>query len=156
MSIAAAAIAVSVVSGVVGAISSIQQANAQAAAATFNAKVAEQRAAREEEAGKVEADDTRRFASRERATMMAALASSGIQVSDPAGTPLLINEAVFREQELTANRRQFARLIGSERLQQDAALKRSEASAFRTAGIIGAGTSLLGGFRQAFSIAAAA
>ena len=147
------AIALAVVSGVLGAISAIQQANAQAAAATFNAKVAEQRAAREEEAGKVEAEDTRRMSSRARATQIAFMAASGIEVSDPAGTPLLINEATFREQELTANRRQFARMIGAERLTQEAALKRMEASSFKTAGIIGAGTSLLGGFRQAFSIA---
>ncbi len=137
-----------------GAISAIQQANALAAAAAFNAKVAEQRAAREEEAGKVEADDTRRMASRQRATQLAALASSGIEVEDPAGTPLLINEATFREGELAANRRLFARQIGSERLQQEAALERSKIGAFKTAGLIGAGSSLLGGFRQAFSQAA--
>lgn len=127
---------------VISAAGQMAQASAQEDAAEFNAKVQEQQAERERQVADAEASDYRRQGSRQLASARAMRGATGVT---GAGSPLLVDEATVREISLGS-----ARLINrgdanANRLKQGAQLSRMEGKNAKTAGYLGAGSTLLGG-----------
>jgi len=143
-----AAIASTIVSTGLGVVGVIQQSEAREAAAEFNQKVADQRAAREEEAGNLARENKLAEASRQRASTIAGFAASGVETG--AGTPLQVTTETFRRGVFAANTARHNRLLGAERLEQEGALQGQAAEGFRNARLPAAGASLLGGASKAF------
>lgn len=138
----------SLASAGIGAVGAMQQANAQANAAKYEAQVREQQAQSERQRAAAQAQDYRRQESSKLATSRARLAGSG--VSSSFGTPLLVDESAVREIALSSSRITNAGEINATRLENEAASRRSAAKNYRTAGAIGAGASLLSGVRSFF------
>ena len=146
----------SVASGVIGAVGAIQSANAQAAAAEYNARVqernaiiADQNRKQDIETAEIAASDKRRENRRVLASMRAAYGTSGLEM---AGSPLDVLEDTALEQELDAQRISYeGRVRGREGaiqmlgLREGANLSRMEGRAAKTAGYIGAAGSLVSG-----------
>lgn len=140
----------------ISAIGAIQSANAQSAAARYNAQIADRDAVVAEQnrklalqTARIDAEDKRRDNRRVLARIRTQYGASGLSL---AGSPLDVLEDTAVEQELDAQRVEFeGRARGREGalqvlgLQEDAALSRAEASSAKTAGYIGAfGTALSG------------
>lgn len=152
----------SAVSGVIGAFGAIQSANAQAAAAEYNAKISERNAAIADqnrkqaiETSEIAASDKRRENRRVLASMRAAYGTSGLEL---AGSPLDVLEDTAVEQELDTQRVKYeGRLRAREGaiqmlgLREDATLSRMEGKAAKTAGYIGAAGQLVGGIGTALT-----
>lgn len=160
--LAALAPIASVASGVIGAIGAIQSANAQSAAAEYNARVQERNAIITDQNRKqamdtaeIAAADKRRENRRVMSAMRVAYGTSGV---DMAGSPLDVLEDTALEQELDATRISYeGRVRGREGaiqmlgLQEGANLSRMEGKAARTAGYIGAAGSLAGGIGRSLT-----
>lgn len=144
MGIAAIFSALSLGGAALGAVGNIQQGNAAARAGEFNARVSEQQAKAERDAAAAEGKDYRRGERRKLASSTAAYGGTGVISS--AGSPLLVNEATVREIALGAARIRQGGEARATRLEQQAELDRMNARSSRTAGYIGAGSSLLSGF----------
>lgn len=156
------AAAASAVSGVIGALGAIQSANAQAAAAEYNAKISERNSAivdqnrkQAVETSEIAASDKRRENRRVLASMRAAYGTSGLEL---AGSPLDVLEDTAVEQELDTQRIRYeGRLRAREGaiqmlgLREDATLSRMEGKAAKTAGYIGAAGQLVGGVGTALT-----
>jgi len=152
----------SAVSGVIGALGAIQSANAQAAAAEYNAKISERNAVIADqnrkqavETSEIAASDKRRENRRVLASMRAAYGTSGL---DLAGSPLDVLEDTAVEQELDTQRVRYeGRLRAREGaiqmlgLHEDATLSLMEGKAAKTAGYIGAAGHLVGGIGTALA-----
>jgi hypothetical protein len=123
------------------------QADAQAEAAEFNARVREIEAQSERDVAGAKAEDFRRQEGRKRATAIAQTAASGVTLE---GTPLLVDEAIVNEIELGANRVTHQGDVRATGLENQAELDRSKAKNFRKAGSINAGATLLSGFGSFF------
>jgi hypothetical protein len=149
----------SVISGVVGAIGAIASANAQAAAAEYNAKVQERNSVIAEQdrqtdvhTARLAAEDTQRNNRRVLASMRAAYGTSGFEM---AGSPLDVLEDTAIEQAMDVRRiesegysRSREGSIKSMGLREDANLKRMEGKAAKTAGYIGAAGAFFSGVGQ--------
>lgn len=96
-----------------------RQAEAQAEADTFNAKVYRQVAQSETERAAAEATDYRRTQSGNVAKLRAKQAGSGFALS---GSPLMIDEAVFQEIEFSTNRLAYAGQLARVRYENQADL----------------------------------
>lgn len=156
------AAAASAVSGVIGALGAIQAANAQAAAAEYNAKIqernaiiADQNRKQAVETSEIAATDKRRDNRRVLAAMRAAYGTSGL---DLAGSPLDVLEDTAVEQELDVQRIRYEGRARSREgaiqmlgLREDATLSRMEGKAAKTAGYIGAAGQLVGGIGTALT-----
>lgn len=156
------AAAASAVSGVIGALGAIQAANAQAAAAEYNAKVSERNAIIADQnrqqalqSTEIAVTDKRRENRRVLAAMRAAYGTSGLEM---AGSPLDVLEDTALEQELDTQRVSYeGRLRAREGaiqmlgLREDATLSRMEGKAAKTAGYIGAAGQLVGGVGTALT-----
>lgn len=150
------AAAASAVSGVIGAIGAIQSANAQAAAAEYNARIAERNSKIADQnrqmniqTAEIAAEDKRRENRRVLSAMRAAYGTSGLEL---AGSPLDVLADTAIEQELDVQRIRYeGRVRGREGaiqmlgLEEDATLSRMEGKAAKTAGYIGAAGSLFSG-----------
>lgn len=156
------AAAASAVSGVIGALGAIQSANAQAAAAEYNAKIQERNAIIADQNRKqaiqtaeITATDKRRDNRRILASMRAAYGTSGLEM---AGSPLDVLEDTAVEQELDVQRIRYEgrararegaiQMLG---LREEATLSRMEGQAAKTAGYIGAAGQLVGGIGTALT-----
>jgi hypothetical protein len=124
-----------------------QQADAQAEAAEYNAKMREIEAASERDTAEAKAEDFRRQEGRKRATAIAQTAASGVTLE---GTPLLVDEAIVSEIELGANRLSHQGDTRATGLENQAELDRTKAKNYRKAGSINAGATLLSGFGSFF------
>lgn len=156
------AAAASALSGVIGAIGAVQSANAQAAAAEYNAKIAnrneqiaDQNRKQALETSRIEADDKRRDNRRVLAAMRAAYGSSGLEM---AGSPLDVLEDTALEQELDVSRIQYEGRVRAREgaiqmlgLREEATLSRMEAKNAKTAGYIGAAGALTSGIGRSIS-----
>jgi hypothetical protein len=156
------AAAASAVSGVIGALGAIQSANAQAAAAEYNAKIqernsiiADQNRQQAVQTAEIAAVDKRRDSRRILASMRAAYGTSGL---DLAGSPLDVLEDTAVEQELDVQRIRYEGRLRSREgaiqmlgLREDATLSRMEGKAAKTAGYIGAAGQLVGGIGTALT-----
>ncbi len=150
------------VASAAGAIISSQQAASQAEAeaeararqSEDEAEIASQRAARETQVAAQTEGDFRARQRRAAAAVRAAGGGRGIDIS--VGSPLLTAEDFTRQAEIQSLRIREGGEVRSTRLEQQAslltnqagsfrALGSSRASGLRTAGFIGAGTSLLSG-----------
>lgn len=148
------------VSGVVSAVGAIQSANAQAAAAEYNAKIharnaiiADQDRAASVKQAAVDAEDKRRDNRRTLATIRASYGGSGLEM---AGSPLDVLEDSAVELETGAQRIEYEGRVknreGAIRMQEsneNATLSRMEAKAAKSAGYISAFGYLVGGAASA-------
>ena len=145
----------SAVSGVIGAIGAIQQGNAAAASAEYNAKIAERNATIVENnraitvrQSEVDAEEKRRENRRTLSSVRAAYGASGLEL---AGSPLDVLEDSALELELDASRIEAeGKMRSSEMaaqgigLREDANLSRMSGRAARSAGYINAAGALFG------------
>ena len=135
----------------VSAIGAISSAQAQSKAADFNAAVASNNAGAAAQKAKFDAtqiaDQTRRATAQQRAAM----ASSGF---DPnTGTFADVTADTKRQGEMNRLARIYQGRLGVNQSISQAQLSTMQASADETAGLFGAGSSILGGISQATSIA---
>lgn len=126
----------------VSAVGSVSAGQAQANAAEFNATVAQQQAERERQIAQRDAADFRRRESRVLAASRARRAGSGVTSQ---GSPLLVDESTAAEIELGARNILVSGATNASRLEQQAALDRSNARSARAGGLLGAGSTLLTG-----------
>ena len=154
--------AMSVVSGVVGAIGAIKQGQSEAAAATFNAEVQERNAVISEQnrqltlrQSAIDAEDRRLANRRTLASIKAAYGASGMEMS---GSQLDVLEDTAVEQELDVQRVEFEGRVRSREgalevlgLKEGGGLSRNRAASAETAGMISAVGSLASGFGNAAS-----
>ncbi len=128
---------------ILSAVGQIQQGQAAAAQAAFQARVAEQQAAFERQRAARREAQFRRDAARLGGKQRALLAKAGVKVFE--GSPLLLQEKTAAEAEFEALTLRAGGDITSARLRQEAILQRMRGQSSRTAGFIGAGKSLLSG-----------
>lgn len=138
----------SVVSGVIGAIGSMQAANAQAAAANTQAAIAERNKRTVLAQADAEAVDKTRENRRQLATVRAAYGASGI---DLAGTPLDVLEDSASELQYDVSKIRYQGELRAIGYQDEAMLKRMEAKQAKASGPISAVGKLFGGFSSAGS-----
>lgn len=144
------AVALSIVGTVVGAIGQIQQANAAAAAADFNAKVNERNAVIAKNAAVVNEQTQRRRTAKILATSRANIGASNIQI---AGTPLRVLAETAALGELDALTIRFE---GEERatgFRLGASLDRASAANLKSQGIGLAAGTIFGGIGKAIRLA---
>ncbi len=124
-----------------------QAANAEADAAEYNAKINEQRAQQERDAAEASSEDFRRKEGAKKASAIADLGASGVQI---AGTPLLLLSDIEQEIELGAARIGNTGATRATSYENSATLDRFKASNSRKAGSLAAGASLIGGVSKFF------
>lgn len=146
----------SVASGVIGAVGAMQQANAQQAAAEYNAKVQDRNAVIAGQnrqlaiqTADIAAQDKDRENRRVIHAMRAAYGTSGLEL---AGSPLDVLEDTALEQSVDVQRTKYEGYVRAREgaiqvlgLREDATLKRMEGKAAKSAGYIGAAASVVGG-----------
>lgn len=132
------------------------QAKGAQSMAEYNARVAQQEARAIEARTSYEQKRAVQEAERRQSRLRAALGASGAVPS--AGTPLLLQTTQAEESELEMLLIGYEGQIGASRARSQAVLDRTQADIYgrragaaRTAGFIGAGTTLLRGFGQAAS-----
>lgn len=133
--------AASIGSGVLGAVSSVQSGNAQAAAMNLQAQQQERAALQTMEAAEREATLTQRRAAAQRGQNRVAMAAAGVDVNSVEALDLLENFDTAVEEDLFAIREQGVR--GANSFGQDAANSRAQGASAQSQGRWGAGTSLL-------------
>lgn len=146
--IGALSAAASIASGVVGAMGAMQQGKAASDAANYQAQVADRNAKIARQQAAVEQDDQRRENMRQLGAIRAAYGGSGLEM---AGSPLDVLEDTSIEQELDVDRIGYRGTLRALGETDKANLARAEAENAKSAGAIGAvssilkaGTSLLG------------
>ncbi len=130
-------------SALTGAFSAIRAGQAAAAQAQFQARVTEQQAASARQRSARQEAVFRRDVKRFKGTQRALLAKSGAKVEE--GSPLLLQVETAARAEFEALTIRAGGDITSARLRQRAILERMAGRSARTAGVIGAGASLLSG-----------
>lgn len=152
----------SLVSGVVGAMGAIQSANAQAAAADYNAQIQERNMVIADQNRKqavttadIDADEKRRENRKTLAAMRAAYGSSGVEL---AGSPLEVLSDAATELELGASRTAYEGKVANREggLQmlassEQATLDHMEADSAQDAGPLNAFGFLMGGVGNALT-----
>ena len=132
-----------VIGGVFSAIGAIQQAQATAAAANYNAKVAERNRRAVLAQTDNEVVDQQIKNRRMIGTIRASYGANGFEMT---GTPLDVIADTTLEQSLDVAKIKYKGRMKAEGYTEEATLFRMEAKAASTAGFIGAGAALLGGF----------
>lgn len=137
----------------VSAYSSYQQGKAQErsarASAEFNRQIAQNEAEQKRRAGQLEADRMRRQRLGLTKSQRAGYAKSGVTSE---GTPIQVMIQSSAEEELNANLAQYNYEVAAARSTSEANLygyKKRQASAYKRAGAMSAGASLLRGVSQA-------
>lgn len=130
---------------VLGAVGSIQQGNAAADAANFNAQVANQNSALALQRGEESAARVRRDNLRHQGAQKAAIGGSGLKLT---GTVLDVLSDSAIEGELMALDAKNAAVNEARGLRAQAGLSRSKAESARSAGFLGAGSALLSGVEK--------
>ena len=147
---AATVAAIAVVAGTaVSAFGTYQAGQAQKATAKYNAKLAENEAIAKEQAVRAETDRMRREKAKMSSAQRAAFAKSGALTTE--GTPLLTmaEEAGLMELDILQMQRTGAMQAAASR--SEATLSRYQGKQAATAGMIGAGSTLLSGASSAYS-----
>lgn len=153
-------VALSVISGVVGAIGAIREGQAEGAAADFNAEVQERNAVIAEQnrqltakQSSIDAEDRRLANRRTMASVKAAYGSSGLEMS---GSQLDVLEDTATEQELDVQRVEFEGRVRSREgtlevlgFKEGAGLSRARATGARSAGKVKALGALVGSLGDA-------
>lgn len=134
--------AAAVASAVVGTYSAIQQGNAAADAAEYNAKVAENAGIAARQQADYEEKQARQKRDRLLSAQRVATAASGL---DLEGSPLALMEDTAVEAELDALNIRRAGSVDEARARSQAAADRMEGRARQQAGYLNAGASLLNG-----------
>jgi len=137
-------------SAVFSAVGSVVQGRAEQKRAKAQAEINRQQAERERQVAGEQEGDFRARQRRAAAAVRAAGGARGIDIS--VGSPLLTAEDFSRETTRQALRIREGGEIRATRLEQQADLLRAKGRAASTAGIIGAGSSLLGGAARTASI----
>lgn len=137
-----------ILGGVVSAMGSLASANAQAAAAKYNAQVAEQNKKSVLAQTSAEVEDQRAKNRKILGAMRAAYGANGLEMS---GSPLDVTSDTTVDMEYDVAKQKYIGEMKAKGLQDQANLFRMEAKAAKTAGFIGAASGLLGGFQNAFS-----
>jgi len=157
--IAAAALATAA-TGAIQAYSAYQQGQAQSRMAAYNALIARQNAELAAEQMKISKKEKEIIESRQRreaervlASQRAAWAKAGVEM---AGTPLMVEAETLTEADIDALAIRYASTVEQSKLlaqqagyKQEEMLQKMAAKQYRTAGYLGAGTSLLTGLGQA-------
>lgn len=154
--------ALTIGSTLLGAAGQIQQGQAQAAAARYNAKVAdmnadisERRARDALERGKMEEQKKRRQAQQILGQQRAAMAANGVDIGFGSPLDTLVDTATLGEVDALTIRSNFAREAYDYKVQAvngraDANLSRMNAKAASTGGYLNAGATLLTGGAKAY------
>ncbi len=139
------AMAIGIIGGVISAIGSLQQANAQAASAEYNAKVAERNKRAVKNQTESEIEDRQVEHRRQLGSMRASYGASGLQME---GSPLDVLEDTATEQAFDISKIRYQGAMKAEGYSEQAALYKLEAKSAKTAGWIGAGSALIGGLQS--------
>lgn len=136
----------SLVSGAVSAFGAMQQGEATARAAEYNAQVNDRNAALSRQQSNAEMEDTAREHRRQMGAIRAAYGAAGIGL---AGSPLDVIEDTALEQQTDIRRIGYSGELKAIGYEEKAALNRAEASNARTAGAISAVSAGVGGIERA-------
>ena len=152
-----------VASTVVGAAGAIQQGNAAAAAANYNAKVAEMNATMSDrrakdaiERGAKDEQQKRQEIAQLKGRQKAAMAANGVDLTFGSPLDTIVDTAVLGELDALTVRRNAAREAYDYDVQAvngraDATLSRMNAKAAKTGGYLSAAGTVLGGAGKAYS-----
>jgi hypothetical protein len=142
------ALVLGIVGGAVAALGAIQSANAQAAAANYNAKVAKRN--RDEAIGQTHAAiaDKVMENNRQMGSIRAAYGASGLQLD---GSPLDVLEDTATEQAYDVAKIRYKGRMQAAGYSEQAALSKLEAKSAKTAGYIGAASAIIGGVSTGIS-----
>jgi hypothetical protein len=143
----------SIAGGAIGAIGALQSANATAASADFNAEVAKDNATAIAHQTEATIRDKRVENRRTMGTLRASYGMSGLQLD---GSPLDVLEDTAVEQAYDVAKIRYQGRVKAVGQSQQAALFKAEAKSAKKAGIIGAGSALIGGFTSALNNASKA
>lgn len=128
-------------SAAVGAVGALYSADTAENTADANAEMTRRQGAQEKDAAVAQAEKIRRAGRAQAAQASAAMASSGVAIGE--GTPIRINEEIYKESESDA----FSTLLTGTRRQRTAeeqgAVIIAGGKAEKTAGYLNAGSSLL-------------
>jgi hypothetical protein len=155
-----------IASGAISAVGAISSANAQAAAADYNAKVDQRNRLLEDQnrrqaliTADIDAQDKRKEQARTMGQIRAAYGASGLEM---AGSPLDVLEDSAIESSLDVQRTEYegraaarSSAIKMQGYSEDAVLQKMNAKASKTAGMISAFGYLAGGVGQALKVNAA-
>lgn len=142
------ALVLGIVGGAIGAIGAIQSANATSAAAEYNAKVAKRNRAAALDQTEAAMRDKRLENSRQMGAIRAAYGSSGLQLD---GSPLDVLEDTAVEQAYDVSKIKYKGRMQAAGYSEQAALFKLEAKSAKTAGYIGAASSIIGGVSTGIS-----
>ena len=135
-------LAVTVASASLSAYSQIQQGKSAAEFANYNAKQMNADANAERGAAQVEAERIRQAGKRAKSSAIAQLAGSGVDVNE--GTALVIDKEIGKNAEQDA----YTTILGGNdralRLNAQASVTKAQGQQAKSAGYLGAGTTLLG------------
>lgn len=146
-----------------GAAGTMQQANAAAASATYNAKVADmnaklsdQQAREADAAGKVQEQQQRMKTAQLMGKQQAAMAANGVDLKFGSPLDTLVDTATMGELDALTIRTNTAGQVRDirqqgENMRGQAGMYRAEASSARTGGFLGAVGTVLGGGAKAWS-----
>ncbi|MFM9434610.1 hypothetical protein ACFDR9_001670 [Janthinobacterium sp. CG_23.3] len=130
-----------VASATVGAGAAIYSGVQQRQAADDNAELARRQGVQEKDAAVAQAEKIRKAARAQAGAANAALAASGVSIGE--GTPVRINEEIYRDSESDA----YSTLLTGSRRQRtnndQAGILTNQGNAAMTSGVINAGASLL-------------
>lgn len=141
------AAALTIIGGVVSAVGAISQGNAAAAAADYNARVAERNRVAVIEQTYTEIEDQRAKDRKLLGAMRAAFGANGFEMS---GSPLDVMSDTITEQNYDVAKQKYVGRMKAQGYSEQATLYRLEKKSAKSSGIIGAATSLIGGFTDAF------
>lgn len=151
-----------IVSSLVGAAGAIQQGNAAAAAAKFNAKtqemnakISEARARDSLERGKLDEQQKRNEVAQIKGRQQAAMAANGVDIGYGSPLDTLVDTATMGELDAltvrsNAAREAYGHDVEAANKRADAQLSRMNAKASKTAGYLSAASSLLTGAGNAW------
>jgi hypothetical protein len=144
--LATAAIAASALSAGVGAYGAITSGNAAASAAKYNATTAMQQGQAAETAARINEQQTYRQGDQLLGRARAAAGASGVNVN--SGTALLNQGDIKQATDQNVSDQTFNAELSTWGYRNQAALETAEAGADRTAGYLGAASTLIGGASQ--------
>jgi len=131
--------ALMVVGTTMSAVSTYQQAKAASDAAKYNAELARQQAETIEKVGELEKEKLER-----------SYAQAGVRVG--SGSPLEVMADTAAQIELDIAAQEYNTRIGISRARTKAEIQEMYAKQYKRAGLLGAGSTLLTGYGQAFNV----
>lgn len=138
------AMVLGIVGGAISALGAIQQGNAQAASAEYNAKVAKRNKSAVLAQTEAEIEDKKTENRRQLGSIRAAYGASGLMLD---GSPLDVLEDTAVEQAYDVSKIRYQGAMKAEGYSEQAALFKLEAKSAKTAGWIGAGSAIIGGLQ---------